>query len=64
LHCRDYTQASQHTLQYSLKVISTSVELGNYVLLSQYIGKAENSLNLKELDVVADSKNIKQLQKK
>jgi COP9 signalosome complex subunit 1 len=29
--------------------------LGNYVLLSQYIGKAEGALNLKELDVVADS---------
>jgi len=55
LHCRDYTQATQHTLQYSLNVIKTSLELGNYVLLSQYIGKAENSLNMKELDIVADS---------
>jgi len=39
----------------SMNVIRTSIELQNYVLLSQYIGKAESSIDLKDKDLVSES---------
>jgi hypothetical protein len=57
LRCRDYTTLPKHSLQFSLNVIKASLELGNYVLLSQYIGKEMINPNTRESYKINEQKS-------
>jgi len=55
LRARDYNTTPKHVLTMCLNIIKVSIEMGNYALVAQYVGRAEQ-VRIEDQDIVTQSK--------